>query len=110
MTTNEIEDRLARLADDLHGIVGQLNLDERSIIVRLASREYGRQEARDGQARADVGLLLMMLNIERAKLRCAEKDNIRLKNRIVMLCPCCEHRIVYTPENCECVEDCPNAS
>ena len=104
-TMIEIEDSLARLAGDLHEIiVGQLDLDERSIIVRRASREYGRQEA------ADVGLLLMMLNIERAKLKCAEKDNIRLKTRIVMLCPCCEHRIVHTPENCECVEDCPNAS
>ena len=103
-TMIEIEDSLTRLAGDLHEIVGQLDLDERSIIVRRASREYGRQEA------ADVGLLLMMLNIERAKLKCAEKDNIRLKNRIVMLCPCCEHRIVHAPESCECVEDCPNAA
>jgi hypothetical protein len=64
----------------------------------------------EGGSMFDVGLLLMMLNTERAKLKRAEKDNIRLKNRIVMLCPCCDHRAVHTPESCECVEDCPNAA
>ena len=104
MSTSEIEDRLLRLAVELHGVATQLSLDEKDIGVRTASQDYGRQQA------ADVGLLLLMLNCERAKLKFAESENLRLKTRIVMLCPCCDHRLVHTPENCECVEDCPNAA
>jgi hypothetical protein len=104
MSMSEIEDRLSKQAAELRWLATQLSLDESEIGIRISSQDYGRQQA------SDVTLLLLMLNCERAKLRFAEKENVRLKNRIVMLCPCCDHRVVHTPENCECVEDCPNAS
>jgi hypothetical protein len=104
MPTNEIADKLLWLANELHGVATQLSLDEKDIGVRTHNPRYGKQQAED------VGLLLLMLSCERSKLMWAEKENLRLKNRIVTLCPCCDHRMVHTKENCECVEDCPNAA
>ena len=105
MPMNEVEELLSKLSEDLRHATALLSLDEASVREQMAnSRQAERMTVIAGR------LLLLMLDCERAKLKAAEADIRRLKSRIVMLCPCCDHRIVHTPENCECVEDCPNAA
>ena len=104
MLTSEIEDMLLKLAEGVREVSSQLSLDEQDISIRSANPGYGRQQA------IDIGMLLLMFDCERTKLKFAESEILRLKNRIVNLCPCCDHRFVHTKENCECVEDCPNAA
>ena len=105
MPMREIENQLLRLESELQDVAARLSLDEASV------REQATNPRREGRIASNAGqLLLLMLDCERAKLKAAEENNRRLKVRIVMLCPCCEHRIVHTPENCECVQDCPNAA
>ena len=105
MQMSEIENQLLRLEGELRDVAARLSLDEASVREQATNpRSEGRMASNAGQ------LLLLMLDCEKAKLKAAEADIRRLKARIVMLCPCCDHRIVHTPENCECVQDCPNAA